>query len=129
LVSNWLAKILETITPTGRARLQGASRSAQWPAFRAEYAKTHLPVCAICGGTAALNLHHLRPFHAFPELELVESNVVWLCNKNLCHIRVGHLSNFQSINPKGAEDIVIWRDKIRNRPMTVEEIKADFNQQ
>ena len=128
LVSSWLSSILETITPTGRARLQGASRSDQWPAFKKEYALTHLPVCAICGGTAQLNLHHLRPFHVFPELELDPTNVVWLCNAKLCHIRVGHLSNFSSINPNGAADIVIWRDKIRNRPNTPQEIKADFNQ-
>ena len=128
-VVSWLQNLVESITPQGRAKLGGASRSDKWPAFRAEYAKTHLPVCAICGGTAKLNLHHLRPFHVFPELELDPTNVVWLCNKNLCHIRVGHLSNFQSINPNGAADIVIWRDKIRNRPNTPDEIKADFNQQ
>ena len=128
-LSSWLSNILETITPTGRAKLCGASRSSEWPAFKKEYALTHLPVCAICGGTAQLNLHHLRPFHVFPELELDPTNVVWLCNAKLCHIRVGHLSNFTSINPNGAADIVIWRDKIRNRPNTPEEIKADFNQQ
>ncbi len=126
MLSNWLSLILERLTPSGRARLGGASRSDKWPAFRAEYAKTHPPICAVCGGKSKLNLHHLRPFHAFPELELIESNVVWLCNKNLCHIRIGHLSDFQSINPTGKEDIKLWHDKIASRPMTVEDIKKDM---
>jgi hypothetical protein len=124
----WLEFFIEPFTREGRMRLGGAARSSQWPAFKIEYAKTHLPVCAVCGGTAQLNLHHLRPFHVFPELELVESNVVWLCNAKECHIRIGHLSNFQSINPNGKEDIAIWRDKIRNRPMTSENIKVEMKQ-
>ena len=108
--------------------LGAEGRSSKWPAFKKQYALTHLPVCAICCGTQDLNLHHLRPFHVFPELELDPQNVVWLCNAKQCHIRVGHLGNFQSINPSGATDIVIWRDKIRNRPQTPEAIKAGFNQ-
>lgn len=122
LLSNWL----EALSPQGRAKLGGASRSSQWPAFKTEYAKTHLPVCAVCGGTADLNLHHLKPFHVFPQLELDPTNVLWLCNAKQCHIRIGHLGNFQSINPAGKEDISIWRDKMRARPMTPADIKADF---
>lgn len=126
LVTVWL-NFIEKITPSGRAKLGGASRSPHWETFKKEYAVTHLPVCAVCGGTADLNLHHLKPFHVYPELELDPNNVIWLCNAKQCHIRIGHLGNFTSINPAGKEDIVIWRDKFRNRPTTSDEIKADFN--
>ena len=122
-VAAWLQAILERISPQGRAKLGGASRSTKWPEFKKEFAKTHLPVCAACGGVDELNLHHLYVFHAYPEYELAEWNVRWLCNKNRCHIDIGHLGDFKSVNPNGAEDIKVWRDKRRMRPETVDEIK------
>lgn len=119
-VSSWLRHLLDPGS-------LGAARSPKWEEFKKEYAKTHLPVCAVCGGTSQLNLHHLKPFHVFPELELDPANVIWLCNAKRHHIEIGHLGNFQSINPHGLSDVNLWRDKERNKPLTPEQIKADFN--
>lgn len=89
----------------------GATRSPQWPGVRAAHIKKE-PACVVCGGTAGLQVHHIRPFHIHPELELEDSNLVTLCtgNKTLnCHVRFGHLDNFKDKwNPNIREDAVLW---------------------
>ena len=72
-------------------------RSPKWPevmhAFRAEH-----PNCVICGkggNDQEINIHHVRPYHLFPELELDPSNLITLCNHSLHHLWFGHYGNFR----------------------------------
>lgn len=125
---SWLRNLLESVTPQGRAKLGGAKRSPKWPEFKKEFAKTHLKVCAVCG-SPKVQLHHLKPFHVFPELELDPDNLLWLCENTSAnhHLQTGHLGNFKSINPNGKEEIAKLRDEIRNRPATVQDIKVAFD--
>ena len=128
---NWLSivsqKVSGAVNPIERARLQGAIRSTKWPKFKKEFAKTHPAVCAVCGGKKGINLHHLKPFHVFPELELDPDNVILLCNEKRHHIEVGHLGDFQSINPTGRADIELWKKKESSRPDTSSAIKVAFD--
>ena len=93
------------------ARNFGGTRSPLWPAARAAHLKLQ-PTCIVCGGTSGLQVHHVRPFHIHPELELDPTNLVTLCtgNKTLnCHIRFGHLDNFKDKwNPNIREDAAVW---------------------
>lgn len=47
--------------------------------------------------------HHKKPFHEFPELELVEENIGIICESwghRCCHYLVGHLGvSWQVNNP------------------------------
>lgn len=77
-----------------------AARSPRWPWVR----QSHLaqePWCRACGGTLALEVHHIIPFHVAPELELVTSNLITLCEARptLCHLVRGHLHDWRKINP------------------------------
>jgi len=97
-----------------------AKRSSRWPTIR----KHHLtlnPACAVCGGTEKLEVHHIRPFHLHPELELDPNNLVTLCEANKggvnCHLFTGHLGNFKSFNVDVVADAARWSDKISHRPM------------
>lgn len=99
----------------------GMARSPHWPAVR----QAHLlqqPVCAVCGGTLKLQVHHIRPFHLHPDLELEPSNLVTLCEANKgglnCHLAFGHLSNFRSFNPDVIEDAKKWAIKLTTRPFS-----------
>ena len=57
--------------------------------------------CEICGSVDRLQVHHIQPFHSFPELELEPTNLVVLCmGKNECHLLCGHGGSFKSYNPK-----------------------------
>lgn len=92
-------------------RTFGAVRSPQWAGVRDAHLKDN-PTCIVCGGIAGLQVHHVRPFHIHPELELDLTNLVTLCTKNgtlNCHVRFGHLDNFRlKWNPNIREDAALW---------------------
>lgn len=98
-----------------------AKRSSHWPTVRANHLKLH-PVCALCGGKEKLQVHHRRPFHLHPDLELEPSNLITLCEALKgginCHLAFGHLGNFRSFNPDVETDAKTWAEKIKSRPMT-----------
>lgn len=62
-------------------------RSSQWQAVRDAFVRKY-PACEACGSKRELNVHHVRPFALWPELELVESNLITLCREH--HFRIGH---------------------------------------
>ena len=98
-----------------------SKRSGHWPAAR----KAHLekfPTCAVCGSADDLEVHHIRPFHLHPDLELDPSNFVTLCESKRvaglnCHIIFGHLGNFRSWNVNVLADAAQWLLKITSRPI------------
>jgi len=91
----------------------GATRSSEWPKVR----KTHLesnPACAICGSLKKVEVHHKKPFHLAPELELEPSNLVTLCEGKefssiICHLTFGHLGNYQDENTMIDETVEAMR--------------------
>ena len=79
-------------------------RSPHWPAVRRNWLASH-GVCRMCGRTTALEVHHIRPFHLWPALELDPSNFVTLCEgPSECHLRDGHLGNWHTYNPDLIDD-------------------------
>ena len=80
-------------------------RSSKWPAVR--LLMLHInPTCAACGGTYRLQVHHIKPFHLFPRLELVYTNLITLCEDPKCehHFEIGHLKNWKTNNPNVVAD-------------------------
>ena len=80
-------------------------RSPLWPAAEKKHLKAH-PTCASCGTIVEVQVHHKKPFHLHPELELDPTNLISLCMeapKN-CHLRVGHGDSFKAYNPNVVED-------------------------
>lgn len=79
-------------------------RSGEWPRVEKEFLEAH-PICAACGGNKHLNVHHIKPFHTFPEHELDPNNLITLCmSKSECHVRLGHCGNYKLYNPNVKED-------------------------
>jgi len=96
-------------------------RSNGWAKVRAKKIdKT--PYCEACGKEIKflkrfrLQVHHIKPVHLFPSLELVETNLVCLCSNQKCHHDKGHLGDWKSYNPEVREDCAIWRKKYAERP-------------
>jgi 5-methylcytosine-specific restriction endonuclease McrA len=61
----------------------------------------------VCGHDKDLNVHHIKPFHEFPELELVDANLITLCEgvlRGRDHLRFGHLGNWKISNPNVRAD-------------------------
>ncbi|MGA7781162.1 MAG: HNH endonuclease signature motif containing protein [Paraburkholderia sp.] len=96
-----------------------AARSGKWPTVRKQHLALH-PTCEVCGGTQKLEVHHRRPFHLHPNLELDPKNLVTLCEANKdgvnCHLLFGHLGNFRSFNVDVLIDAALWLTKIKGRP-------------
>ena len=84
----------------------GMERSPKWPRTQDKHLKK-FPTCAACGGTANLNVHHKKPFHLYPELELEPTNLITLCmdGDKDCHIKLGHGGSFKAYNPNVEPDV------------------------
>lgn len=89
-----------------------AKRSSHWPTVQKHFLAKH-PVCAICNSITNLNVHHKKPFHLHPELELDESNLITLCMSEMaCHLMIGHGDNFKAYNPEVVVDVDILHKDI-----------------
>ena len=83
----------------------GMERSPKWPHVEKLHLKLE-PACACCGSTSKVQVHHKKPFHLFPELELDLNNLISLCMDptSECHVKIGHGGNFKDYNPDVSED-------------------------
>jgi 5-methylcytosine-specific restriction endonuclease McrA len=80
-------------------KTQGTPRSPLWPAARAAWLKDH-DTCRGCGTKDNLEVHHKKPFHVYPELELDPTNFITLCERpgHTCHFRIGHAYDWTKYN-------------------------------
>lgn len=90
-------------------------RSARWEEVRRKHLLDN-PVCVACGCSNGVQVHHLRPFHLFPELELEPSNLITLCENEVSggidnnhHLVLGHRGNFKNNNINVLTDINDYR--------------------
>lgn len=114
------------------AKQHGHARSPEWS--RVE--KAHLlrePACVACGYRGkGLQVHHIKPFHLHPALELDPNNLITLCEikERDHHLLLGHLDNWESYNVHVKEDVrrfynqtadqirtnSTWQKKMQQRP-------------
>ncbi len=80
-------------------------RSPRWDDVRDDHVAKH-PTCAACGSTTHLQVHHIKPFHLFRELELDPANLLTLCEQGdtKCHFRIGHNGNWKKYNENVVQD-------------------------
>lgn len=108
-----MLKFLRYLANQFTAHQYARERSPKWESVRNRFVKDN-PSCALCGDKSGVEVHHVKPFHLFPALELDPSNLITLCRPH--HLLAGHLMDWSSFNPAVREDCLIWRDKIRKRP-------------
>jgi len=99
----------------------GVPRSSRWPKVRAEHLVC-FPTCAACGSKTAIAVHHEKPFHLYPDLELDPTNLVTLCEcpSHNCHLIFGHNLSWRAWNPHVREDAAQFLDRIANRRVSAE---------
>jgi hypothetical protein len=105
------------------AKKHGHERSPHW----ASVAKEHLrrePACVVCGYKGRKRqVHHIKPFHLHPDLELDPHNLITLCSARgrEHHLLLGHLGSWESYNEHIRADIKHFYRK------TAAEIRADLH--
>lgn len=91
-------------------------RSPKWALVRSRFIVKN-PCCAGCGTKENLEVHHKKPFHLSPELELSEDNLIVLCEKpgRNCHYRLGHSFNWRAYNPFVVDDAALSLKRVQER--------------
>ena len=97
--------------------LFGTPRSSGWRKVAQRHIELH-PTCACCGGNDDLQVHHIKPYHLYPALELEPSNLITLCMQEgrSCHLVYGHLGDWLAYNPCVVDDTEVWHRKRLMRP-------------
>lgn len=100
------------------------ARSPLWPKVEKTYRKLH-PVCECCGSKLRLNVHHKKPFHLYPALELDPDNLITLCmdQSKECHLKIGHGDDFKDYNPNVVGDVQELRTNISLFDVVAEQAK------
>ncbi len=107
------------------ARRHGLERSSAWPRVALEH-RLREPACVACGYKGKkLQVHHIKPFHLHPHLELDPHNLITLCEARgrEHHLLLGHLDAWDSYNEHVREDIRHFHHK------TAAQIRADLHWQ
>jgi 5-methylcytosine-specific restriction enzyme A len=97
------------------AKTQGKPRSPHWPAVRKAHILAH-PTCAACGAREKVEVHHIQPFHLFPERELDPANLITLCESSTraCHLCIGHGGDYaRYYNSQVVTDAAVWLTMLR----------------
>lgn len=110
-----------------RDKITGGKRSLKWPGVEKKYLQ-EFPTCAACGSNKKLNVHHIKPFHLNPELELNYDNLITLCMDNDCHLLIGHGNNFRAYNPNVKEDAKVIAKNISNLKIILAEVAEKAKQ-
>ena len=113
-------KKIKKISQDKQDKEQGKKRSSKWPKTRKKFLLEN-PCCAVCGrDNGKREVHHIKPFHLHPELELDPNNLITLCENKKngvnCHLLFGHLGCYRSFNENVKKDAEEWIKKIKERP-------------
>lgn len=87
-------------------------RSRFWRSVRKKHIKAN-PTCAACGTRKRLEVHHMKPFALYPELELDRTNLQTLCQRD--HFAVGHLYDYRAYNYWSLEDARQIKNNVNTR--------------
>lgn len=86
-------------------------RSSKWNSVR----KAHLlqyPKCCVSGLKTNLDVHHVKPYYLFPDLELDFDNLRTISRPY--HFLIGHLCNWSRYNENFDEMILYIRKAIKS---------------
>ena len=105
MIFDKIISTLHTIQSRLREKKKEKHRSPDWRKVRDEHLEK-FSECAACGSKKDIQVHHIKPFHLHPELELNPKNLITLCmsSKWECHLTIGHGGSFKAYNPNVIED-------------------------
>jgi 5-methylcytosine-specific restriction enzyme A len=119
-----LRKLLTHAVRTVRSHIKDlkTKRSSHWRSVEKTHLASHSD-CVACGSKAKLNVHHKKPFHLDPSLELDPKNLITLCMAvgKHCHLLIGHGDDFKAYNP----DVELDARFVHRHPELMSSIAAE----
>jgi len=104
MIFGGIISALRSLESRLREKRKEKQRSPEWRKVRDEHLEK-FPLCEACGTSKELQVHHIKPFHLDPELELDGNNLITLCMARFnCHLQIGHGGSFGTYNPNVEED-------------------------
>lgn len=98
--------------PFGRDPVTGRPGDPQWHRESRLWLVDH--PCAVTGETGdGVEVHHIRPYHLFPELEMDPAN--WIALRRDWHFYLGHFGDWVLWNPDVAQDAARIRARRRRK--------------
>ena len=82
-------------------------RHSKWPALVKRF-KAEKRTCVVSGLKTTLEVHHLKPYHLFPELELEWDNLRLIARP--FHYLFGHFCNWTDYNPDFDLQVETYRE-------------------
>lgn len=107
-----LAETLRAYTADEEPCYGSTPRSPEWSRERAAFIRDN-PRCCITGDTKDVDVHHVKPFHLYPELELVRSNLRTI--RRDLHLLIGHSGDWSAFNENFDEDVALMRRRRNER--------------
>ncbi len=105
-----MSSLAHAVADASIIRKIGIERSPLWEETRKAYLARN-PKCVVCETSAAVEVHHMFPFHYVvslerPDLELDDRNFMTLCEDSVHdhHLLIGHLEDWQSYDPPADPD-------------------------
>lgn len=92
---------------------QFGKRSSGWKKVRDEFVLEN-PYCSACGTKSKLEVHHIKPYHIDPSLELDKNNLITLCREH--HYTFGHFCDWTSWNISVNHDVSDYNSRRTVRP-------------
>jgi len=91
------------------------SLPSPWEVSKAKKEHRRLyPACAACGGPKA-EAHHIKPVSWYPEKAADADNLLSLCRKQGCHLRIGHGGTYSNYIPNVKDTAHGVRGKLDQR--------------
>lgn len=98
-----------------------ARRHPDWQEFSREFRRKN-PKCQACGSLAEVEAHHIRPVSYYPDLEMVEANLMSLCRVH--HFTLGHLCDWRAWNPDAIDMVLVYQSFMGRRVYGLLEMRA-----
>lgn len=97
-----------------KSKTFGLPRSPKWKEVRDRFLHLH-PFCAVCGTNKKLEVHHIIPVHIDISKELVESNLITLCESKSHndHLIFGHFLNWKLFNENVVSDATTYYKSLK----------------
>jgi len=77
------------------------------------YREVNQPLCAWCGRSSKVEIHHIEPVSVAPDKAHLWSNMIYLCRKPACHQVIGHDGDFKNRYVENVDEVCLTQSVVK----------------